>query len=122
MGNGTSRASRGSRGPVTGYFGTYAPMAPLLILVGAADDWTPAEHCRVLAERAAAAGFPVSIKIYPGANHSFDNTSPVRYVANRNNENKPGGKGATTGGDPAAWADAIKQVTAFFAAHLKGQQ
>ena len=69
-----------------------------------------------------AAGFPVSIKIYPGANHSFDSTNPPRYVANRNNANKPGGKGATTGGDPAAWADAIKQVTAFFAAHLKGQQ
>jgi dienelactone hydrolase len=108
----------GTRGPVTAFEGTYEPVAPLLILIGADDDWTPAEHCRVLAERSAAAGFPVSIKIYPGARHSFDSANPPRYAANRNNANKPDGLGATTGGDPAAWADAVQQVLRFFAARL----
>jgi dienelactone hydrolase len=112
----------GARGAVTGFLGTYEPLAPLLILIGEKDDWTPAEHCRVLAERAAAAGFPVTIKIYPGAYHSFDSAFPPRYIANRNNANKPDGHGATTGGDPIAWADAIAQVKSFFAARLKGQQ
>jgi dienelactone hydrolase len=112
----------GFRGPVTDYFGTYEPLAPLLILIGEKDDWTPAEHCRVLAERAAAAGHPVTIKIYPGAYHSFDSVNPPRYVAARNNANKLDGHGATTGGDPFAWADAIRQVKSFFAARLKGQQ
>ncbi len=108
----------GDPGPVTDYKGTYEPTAPLLILIGGADDWTPAEYCRVLAERSAAAGFPVAIKIYAGARHSFDSANPPRYVSNRSNENKPDGHGATTGGDPAAWADAINEVTQFFAAHL----
>jgi dienelactone hydrolase len=116
-----TRAS-GQRGPVTQFLGTYEPLAPLLILVGSEDDWTPAEHCRVLAERAAAAGFPVAIKIYPGACHSFDSAGPRRYIDTRNNPNKPEGHGATTCGDPNAWADAIVQVKAFFAARLKGQK
>ncbi len=98
------------------YTGVYQPIAPLLILAGEKDDWTPAEPCRQLAERSRAAGYPTDIKIYPGAHHSFDNDRPVRYVAQRRN-----GRGATTGGDPAAWADAKKQVNAFFAQHLKAQ-
>jgi dienelactone hydrolase len=108
-----------ANGPVTDFIGTFEPAAPLKILIGEKDDWTPAPHCRVLAERAAAAGYPVTIKIYPGALHAFDNASPVRYLPNRHNINKPDGRGATTGGDPAAWADAIKELTAFFAARLK---
>lgn len=110
---------KGGRGPVTGYSGAYQPLAPLLILIGAEDDWTPAEHCRVLADRAAAAGYPVRIKIYPGAFHSFDGDSPRRYIDNRNNVNKPDGHGATTGGNRDAWNDAIREVKAFFAALLK---
>lgn len=93
--------------------GTYQPIAPLKILTGEKDDWTPAETCRLLAEGSRAAGYPVDIKIYPGAHHSFDSDRPVRFVAQRRN-----GRGATTGGDPAAWADARKQVAEFFARHL----
>ena len=99
--------------------GTFRANAPLLILVGEKDDWTPAEPCRRLAERAREAGYPVSVKIYPGALHSFDSASPVRYVATRVNANAPGGRGATTGGNSEAWADSIREVTGFFARHLK---
>jgi dienelactone hydrolase len=104
--------------PVT-YDGVYEPIAPPLILAGEKDDWTPAEHCRRLAASAEAKGYPVTIKVYPGAHHSFDSRAPVRYVASRSNPNVPGGLGATTGGDPSAWADSIDQVTRFFADHLK---
>ena len=99
--------------------GAYRTTAPLLILIGEKDDWTPAEPCRKLAEAALAAGQPVSITIYPGAHHSFDSPRPVRYVAARINPVAPGGRGATTGGDPAAWADSKEQVARFFAAHLR---
>jgi dienelactone hydrolase len=99
--------------------GVYRPIGPLLILIGEKDDWTPAEACRRLTEAAQKAGYPVKIKIYPGAHHSFDSHNPVRYVAARINGNAPGGRGATTGGDPKAWADAIEQVAAFFSEHLK---
>lgn len=101
--------------------GIYRPTAPLLILIGERDDWTPAERCRQLAADARAAGQPVTIKVYPGAHHSFDSPNRVRYVAARVNPNAPGGRGATTGGDPGAWADSIQQVAAFFEQHLAPQ-
>jgi dienelactone hydrolase len=109
----------GNRGPVTQYAGTYQPIAPLLILIGEKDDWTPAADCQALANAAQAAGYPVAIKIYPGAYHSFDSVNPPRYVDARRNINKPDGHGATTGGDPPAWADAIEQVKGFFGRSLK---
>ena len=99
--------------------GVYEPLAPLLILVGEKDDWTPAEPCRKLTEASRANGLPVDIKIYPGAQHSFDSSNPTRYVPNRSNANAVNGRGATTGGDPAAWADSIVQVETFFAGHLR---
>jgi len=99
--------------------GGQPPSAPLLILIGEKDDWTPADACRRLVEAVPRAAPPVTLKVYPGAHHSFDSPSPVRYVATRINPNAPGGRGATTGGDPAAWADSIREVVAFFDRHLK---
>ena len=97
----------------------YTAAAPALILVGEKDDWTPAESCRQLTDRARDAGYPVAIKIYPGALHSFDSDRPARYVEARVNSNAPGGRGATTGGDSEAWADSIREVSAFFDRHLR---
>jgi dienelactone hydrolase len=114
-----STSKPGNFGPVTGHSGVYQPIAPLLILTGEKDDWTPAEPCRWLADASRAAGHPVEIKIYPGAHHSFDNDRPIRYDWQRNNASSSSGRGATTGGDPSAWADAKKQVAAFFSLHLK---
>ena len=109
----------GNSGPVFTYNGVYEPIAPMLILIGEKDDWTPAEPCRQLVETGRAAGYPLDIRVYPGAYHSFDNNNPVRYDARRNNPNAPSGQGATTGGNSAAWADAKKRVAEFFAVHLK---
>jgi dienelactone hydrolase len=101
-----------------GGLGVYKPLAPTLILVGEKDDWTPAEPCRQLAERSQAAGYPVAVKIYPGAHHSFDSKRDVLYDGARVNPAARGGRGATTGGNPEAWADSIREVTAFFARYL----
>ena len=114
----TTHAS-GNIGPMTGYAGVYKPLAPLLILAGEKDDWTPAEPCRQMAEVARAQGLPMDIHVYPGAHHSFDNDSPVRYVAQRNNASSPTGRGATTGGNAEAWADARRRVAEFFDRHLR---
>ena len=114
----TTRAL-GNHGAIADYSGVYQPIAPLLILIGERDDWTPAKPCEELTRRAQAAGYPVTIKVYPGAQHAFDSNAPTRYLPNRRNANSETGRGATTGGDPAAWADAIKEVTAFFAKELK---
>ncbi|MEW6262894.1 MAG: dienelactone hydrolase family protein [Thermodesulfobacteriota bacterium] len=109
-------ASPGGWGAGSG--GGYKPVAPLLILIGEKDDWTPAEYCRRLTEAAQKAGRPVTIKVYPGAHHSFDSPKPARYDASRVNPNAPGGRGATTGGNPQAWADSIREVSSFFGRHL----
>lgn len=99
--------------------GVYRPVAPLLILIGDRDDWTPAEPCRALVLSTRAGPQPAEIVVYPGAHHSFDSDRPVRYVAARVNINAPGGRGATTGGDPQAWADSIRRVTELFDRTLK---
>jgi dienelactone hydrolase len=109
----------GVRGSITNYVGVYNPVVPLLILIGENDDWTPAEPCRKLVEVARQAGFPVSIKVYPGAHHSFDSNFPVRYDPVRVNANSPTGLGATTGGDPKAWDDSKREVKEFFEQYLK---
>ncbi len=118
---GTWRAVRrgGPGGPMS-FTGTYKPAAPLLILIGEKDDWTPAAFCQSLAEAAQQAGYPVAFKVYPGALHSFDSNARLNYNPERNNPNKPEGRGATVGGDPAAWADSETQVAAFFGKYLKG--
>jgi dienelactone hydrolase len=105
--------------PRCGTRGVYRPTAPVLILIGEKDDWTPAEPCRKLAADAQAAKQPVSIKIYPGVHHSFDSPFRERYVAERINPGAPGGRGATTGGNPEAWADSKKEIAAFLAARLR---
>lgn len=120
---GAWRAQRENRpgAPITGYSGVYKPLAPLLILTGELDDWTPAEPCRKLTEVSKAAGHPVEIKIYPGAHHSFDSAAPVRYVAERRNLLAPGGHGATTGGNQPAWDDAVIRVKEFLATQMPQQ-
>ena len=94
-------------------FSHLKPDVPLLILAGELDDWTPAKECTPLA------GEKVSVKVYPGAHHSFDSARPERYVKERINPSAPGGRGATTGGQPEAWADGVRQVEGFFGKNLK---
>jgi len=112
------RRDQGVPGPVTSYGGVYRPLGPLLILTGAEDDWTPAAHCQEMARTSAAAGLPVAITVYPDAHHAFDSTGPHRYVAQRNNQFAPSGRGATTAGNATAWAAAREEVARFFGDRL----
>ena len=92
----------------------YRASAPLLILSGELDDWTPAAPCQLLADVTRAQGQPVSIVVYPGAYHSFDTYNPVMRIPEARQ-----GRGATIGGDNRAREDSIKQVEAFFARYLR---
>ncbi len=96
----------------------YRPLAPVLILIGEKDDWTPPAPCRRLAESTQAGPYPVALMVYPGAHHSFDSDRPLRYVATRVSFNAPGGRGATTGGDAQAWSDSIRRVLEFLGRNL----
>jgi dienelactone hydrolase len=88
----------------------YEAVAPLLLLIGDADDWTPPGPCRDLARSAGGAG--VELVGYPGAVHGFDGSGKVRL-----REDVPGGvnpgKGVHVGGDPAARADAQARLMRF---------
>ena len=88
---------------------------PLLILIGTADDWTPAEPCMALAERAKSQGDDVQIVTYAGAYHDFDH--PDLALHTRRGLAYTSGKSgvAHTGSNPAAAADAADRVSAFLA-------
>lgn len=98
----------------------YRPYAPLLILSGGADDWTPAPPCTDLIDIATGEGAQAEIVVYPGAHHSFDRVNlPVRYRPNVRNLNKPDRLGATVGEHPEAREAAIRRTREFFAQTLK---
>lgn len=95
--------------------GRFQSRMPLMILIGEADDWTPAKYCQALAADAQAAGHPITLVTYPGAYHDFDwPDRPVQVV--KGLAFSAGGTGeAHTGTDPAARQDAIQRVTGFLA-------
>lgn len=95
---------------------------PLLVLIGAADDWTLASDCMALAERQRAKGADVTVIVYPGAVHYFDVAGlPRTWLADVENRNRPGQCcGATVGHDAAADADAHRRVAEFLDRHLRG--
>lgn len=53
--------------------------APVRILIGEADEWTPAKPCIELTEDLKAAGYDAEVTVYPGAYHGFDSSEPVRW-------------------------------------------
>jgi dienelactone hydrolase len=92
----------------------YEPVAPLLILTGGADDWTPAAPCRTLA-RTSADPKP-EIEVYPGAYHDFDSDTPVRLRKDVPNGSNPG-QGVHVGGNAAAWRASQERLLGFLAQH-----
>ena len=90
--------------------------APLHVLIGESDNWTPAGPCVELIHRVSAAGAPADIVVYPDAYHDFDD--PDLPLQTRDHIWTPSGT-ATIGTNPAARADAIVRVTAAFRAKLQ---
>ncbi len=98
----------------------FTPYAPLLVLIGESDDWTPAAPCKALTESARQRSAPMQIVTYPDTYHDFDNpglkTKRVRTeVPNGVNP----GQGVTTAPNPEAREDAKRRVLAFFGEQLK---
>ena len=85
--------------------------APTLVLIGEADDWTPAERCREMVARARPDGATISLIVYPGANHAFDVVQfkpGVRFLGHWLEYNEP------------TAADAEQKLRAFLAAKFLG--
>jgi dienelactone hydrolase len=85
--------------------------APLLILMGAADDWTPPAPCQELARR----NLNINLKLFPGAYHDFDvPNDPVHEISGLH-YTKDGSGEAHAGENPAGRTQALQMVPAFFA-------
>jgi dienelactone hydrolase len=54
--------------------------APMLFLLGGADDYTPAAHCPRYAEYFRAKGAAVALHEFAGAHHGFDLPAPPRFL------------------------------------------
>ena len=95
----------------------FVPVAPLLVMSGANDDWTPAAVCRRWTARMAegAPGNTVDYIEYPDSYHAFDSA-----VAPRARSNVGGTRSgmATVGGNPAAREASARALVRFLATHL----
>lgn len=99
---------------------TFHPYAPLLVLIGESDDWTPAAPCVALTAAVAARGEPMQIVTYPDTFHDFDNPGITRkHVRTEVPNGVHPGDGTTTAPNPAAREDAKQRVVTFFAENLK---
>lgn len=100
---------------------SFHPSAPLLILIGEADDWTPAAACVALTASAAARGEPMRIVTYPGTFHDFDNPGIKTQKTRKDVPNgvHPG-QGVTVAPNAQAREDAKQQVLQFLAENLPG--
>ncbi len=98
-------------------------MHPLLVLIGAVDDWTLPSACVEMVEAMRSRGADVSIVLYPGVYHYFDVEGQAHaFLADVENRNKPGGCcGATVAYDPEAARDAHRRVAEFFGYYLQGK-
>jgi dienelactone hydrolase len=84
----------------------------LLMLVGEADDWTPAAPCHELAR--ATKGTAPEIEGYAGAYHGFDSAAKLRLRKDVPNGANPG-QGVHVGGDAAAYAASRERLLKFLA-------
>jgi dienelactone hydrolase len=91
---------------------SWRPFAPMLMLHGEADDWTPIAPCRALAEQS---GGMVTQVGFPGAYHDFDAPTQVRIMRDIPSSQNPD-KTVHAGGNPDARTAALLRVPAFIAA------
>lgn len=82
---------------------------PTLILIGDADEWTPAGKCREMLERLTPQSAPIDLVVYPNAHHAFDwsEFATPRKVA-----------GYQLIYDPKAAQDALEKQRQFLIRHI----
>jgi dienelactone hydrolase len=93
----------------------WSARVPTLILIGRADDQASAAVCQQMVAGARGRSARVEIHVYPGAHHDFDH--PNRPLQTRSGLafSVDGSGRVHSGTQPAARADALKRVPAWFA-------
>jgi dienelactone hydrolase len=92
----------------------WSARVPTLILIGRADDQASAATCQQMVAGARGRSARVEIRVYPGAHHDFDH--PARPLQTRTGLafSVDGTGHVHSGTNPAARADALKRVPAWF--------
>lgn len=107
----TSRNKRADR---------FHPYAPLLLLMGGSDDWTPAAPCKALADTVASRGERMQIVLYPDSYHDFDDPGiKTKRVRKEVPNGVHPGEGVTVAPNAQAREDAKQRVIAFLGSPLK---
>jgi dienelactone hydrolase len=90
----------------------YRPNTSLTLLLGADDDWTLPEPCIKLGETLKQKGDAVTVKVYLGAVHGFDNPTPGVRTFDNIPSRSPlrAGQGVQAGQNPAAREDSWQRV------------
>jgi dienelactone hydrolase len=92
----------------------YQPNAPLVLMLGEKDDWTPPEPCVALGKAVGA-----EVNVYADSYHDFDNpVGEVRLRKNVPNGVNPG-QGVHAGPNPAARQQAYARLREVLATALK---
>ena len=87
--------------------------APVLMLLGALDDWTPPQPCADFARSLQMrSGSDVTVQVYEGSYHGFDGTVPVRLRTDV--PNGTSAQGVHQGGNPEARAKSLAALDAFW--------
>jgi len=81
----------------------YKPYAQVEVFHGTADEEVSAKRCEAFVRRGREAGGDISIHLYSGATHSFDD---------------PGSKRQGVEANAVATEDVLKRITAFFRRHF----
>jgi dienelactone hydrolase len=90
--------------------GRWRTRIPLLVLIGAADDWTPAAPCSDLIADAKSKNEPAEIVTYPDAYHDFDHPDMPVHTLEGLAFTGDGDGQAHTGTNLAARAEVIVRV------------
>jgi dienelactone hydrolase len=96
-------------------YSAWSARIPTLILIGAADDWTPARICQQMVDGARGRSAGAMIVTYPGAFHDFDRVDFAEHVrAGIPLTANPSGR-VHVGTNPAAREDALRRAPAWLA-------
>lgn len=96
----------------------FKPAAPLLILMGENDDWTPPQACEQVEKKMEGGDTEIALRLYPDTYHDFDAPGlPVHVRMDVSGIGKPGA-GVTSGGNPDARSQAYRSMLNFLDAKL----
>jgi dienelactone hydrolase len=84
----------------------YKPYAPVRVFMGLADEEVSPKRCKALVDDSRADGGDITITLYPGATHSFDDPSTKRQKVEANAD---------------ATEDAVDKAVKFFASRLRAK-